>query len=138
MESDRFATSVAASVEPAAKSGSTVLQALTDMLVIIEMELRKLRHEPTELFTRAVQPVLWLLIFGQAFSKVRAFDTGGVTYQTYMTPGILSQSVMFTAIFFGLSTIWKEIWVYCKSFWPCPYPGWRWCWARLWRPEYVP
>ncbi|MDQ0286905.1 hypothetical protein J2Z49_002022 [Desulfofundulus luciae] len=77
MESDRFATSVAASVEPAAKSGSTVLQALTDMLVIVEMELRKLRHEPTELFTRAVQPVLWLLIFGQAFSKVRDLTQAG-------------------------------------------------------------
>ncbi|MQL51915.1 ABC transporter permease subunit [Desulfofundulus thermobenzoicus] len=122
MESDRFATSAAASVEPAAKSGGTVLQALTDMVVIIEMELRKLRHEPTELFTRAVQPVLWLLIFGQAFSKVRAFDTGGVTYQTYMTPGILSQSVMFTAIFFGLSTIWERDMGILQKFLAMPIP----------------
>lgn len=99
-----------------------MLQALTDMLVIIEMELRKLRHEPTELFTRAVQPVLWLLIFGQAFSKVRAFDTGGVTYQTYITPGILSQSVMFTAIFFGLSTIWERDMGILQKFLAMPIP----------------
>ena len=28
------------------------------------VELQKLRHDRTELYTRAVQPALWLLIFG--------------------------------------------------------------------------
>jgi hypothetical protein len=32
--------------------------------VITEFELRKLRHDFTELITRALQPALWLLIFG--------------------------------------------------------------------------
>jgi ABC-2 type transport system permease protein len=32
--------------------------------VIIEFELRKLRHDFTELITRALQPALWLLMFG--------------------------------------------------------------------------
>src|SRR5690349_15603519 len=32
-------------------------------LVIAELEARKLRHDPTELITRAVQPALWLLVF---------------------------------------------------------------------------
>ena len=36
--------------------------------VITEFELRKLRHDFTELITRALQPALWLLIFGQVFS----------------------------------------------------------------------
>ena len=31
------------------------------------VELQKLRHDHTELFTRMVQPALWLLIFGQTF-----------------------------------------------------------------------
>lgn len=89
-------------------SGSGLLAYLAGSLVVAEMEIRKLRHDPTELFTRAVQPVLWLLIFGQAFSRVRAIPTGGVNYQTFMAPGILAQSMMFIAIFYGLSIIWDR------------------------------
>ncbi|WP_370636973.1 ABC transporter permease [Gelria sp. Kuro-4] len=81
---------------------------LVGSLAVAEMEIRKLRHDPTELFTRAVQPALWLLIFGQAFSRIRAIPTGNVDYQTFMTPGILAQSMMFIAIFYGLSIIWDR------------------------------
>lgn len=81
---------------------------LAGTAAVAEMEFRKLRHDPTEVFTRAVQPVLWLLIFGQAFSRIRAIPTGGINYQTFMAPGILAQSMMFIAIFFGLSIIWDR------------------------------
>ena len=73
-----------------------------------EMDARKLLHDPTELITRAVQPVLWLGIFGEALSKVKAIPTGGYTYLQFIAPGILSQSVTFIAIFYGLSIIWER------------------------------
>jgi len=72
-------------------------------LVLAELEMRKLRHDPTELFTRAVQPALWLLVFGQVFTRVRAIPTGNLPYLDFMTPGILAQSVLFIAIFYGIS-----------------------------------
>jgi ABC-2 type transport system permease protein len=75
---------------------------------IIWLEARKLRHDPTELFTRAVQPALWLLIFGEVFTKVRAIPTGNVRYLDYMAPGILAQSVLFIAIFSGIAIIWER------------------------------
>ncbi len=67
-------------------------------LVIAELELRKIRHDPTELLTRAVQPALWLLVFGQVFGRARAIPTGGLPYLDFMAPGILAQSVLFIAI----------------------------------------
>ena len=76
--------------------------------VIAEFEIRKLRHDPTELITRAVQPALWLLIFGQVFSRMRAIPTGDIPYLDFMAPGILAQSVLFVAIFSGLSLIWDR------------------------------
>ena len=42
--------------------------------VIAELEARKLRHDPTELFTRAIQPALWLLVFGQVFTHTLSFS----------------------------------------------------------------
>jgi ABC-2 type transport system permease protein len=77
-------------------------------LTMAELEMRKLRHDPTELLTRAIQPALWLLIFGQAFSALRAIPTGGISYLAFMTPGILAQSVMFISIFYGLTVIWDR------------------------------
>ena len=65
-------------------------------------------RDPTEVFTRAVQPLLWLLIFGQVFARTRAIPTGPLTYLEFMAPGILAQSVLFTAIFYGIAIIWER------------------------------
>lgn len=72
------------------------------------VELQKLRSDHTELFTRMVQPVLWLLVFGQIFSRIRAIPTGDLPYLAYLTPGILAQSALFVAIFFGIQIIWER------------------------------
>lgn len=76
--------------------------------VIAELEVRKLRHDPTELVARAIQPALWLLVFGQVFSRVRAIPTGDLRYLDFMAPGILAQSVLFIAIFYGIAIIWER------------------------------
>jgi ABC-2 type transport system permease protein len=77
-------------------------------LVIAELEVRKLSHDATELVTRAVQPALWLLVFGQVFTRIRAIPTGNVRYIDYMAPGILAQSVLFVSIFYGIAIIWER------------------------------
>lgn len=77
--------------------------------IAAEMEIRKLRHDPSDLVLRSVQPVLWLLIFGQVFTRVRAIPTGGLPYLDFMAAGILAQSVLFVAIFTGgMSIIWER------------------------------
>ncbi|MCX7622573.1 MAG: ABC transporter permease [Thermomicrobium sp.] len=76
-------------------------------LVVAEVEARKLRHDPWEVVTRVVQPILWLTIFGQAVARARLI-AGQEDYLTFMAPGILAQSVMFTAIFYGLAIIWER------------------------------
>ncbi|HIK05426.1 MAG TPA: ABC transporter permease [Trichormus sp. M33_DOE_039] len=78
-------------------------------LVITELEVRKLRHDPSDLVIRAVQPALWLLIFGQVFNRTRAIPTGNLPYLEFITPGILAQSVLFVAIFTGgMTLIWER------------------------------
>jgi ABC-2 type transport system permease protein len=55
-----------------------------------------------------VQPLLWLLVFGQIFARIRAIPTGPVSYLAFLTPGILAQSALFVAIFFGIQIIWDR------------------------------
>jgi len=77
-------------------------------MTIAELEARKLHHDFTELLTRAVQPALWLLIFGEVLASVRAIPTGNLPYIDFMAPGILAQSVLFIAIFYGIAIIWER------------------------------
>jgi len=81
---------------------------LQQTAAVASAELRKLMRDPTELFSRAVQPILWLVVFGQVFSRVRGIPTGGVGYLAFLTPGILAQSVLFSAIFYGIAVIWER------------------------------
>jgi ABC-2 type transport system permease protein len=85
-----------------------LLRYLQHVFVIVEMEARKLRKDPTELLMRAVQPALWLLVFGQAFSRFRVLPSGTVSYKAFLTPGILAQSITFVSIFYGISIIWER------------------------------
>ncbi len=75
---------------------------------VSSVEVLKLWREPTEMFTRAIQPILWLAVFGQVFSHSRVIPTGNVPYLSFMTPGILAQSVLFSAIFYGIAVIWER------------------------------
>jgi ABC-2 type transport system permease protein len=73
------------------------------------VEMRKIRHDRTELYTRAIQPALWLLIYGEVFTRVRAIPTpAGIPYLAYLAPGIMAQSALFIAIFYGIQIIWER------------------------------
>ncbi len=85
--------------------GSKFLQT---MFTLAEFELRKLRHDSSEIFIRGVQPALWLLVFGTIFTGLKAIDTGVYTYLQFLTPGVLSQSVMFVAVFYGIMLVWER------------------------------
>ena len=78
------------------------------MFTIAEMEARKLRHDSTELWMRTVQPALWLLIFGEVFNAIRGLAPGGFSYIQYIAPGVLAQSVLFIAIFYGITIVWER------------------------------
>ncbi|MFJ4359243.1 ABC transporter permease [Streptomyces massasporeus] len=91
---------------PQPRAGRRLLPARVGAMCAVE--LQKLRHDRTELYTRAVQPALWLLIFGQTFTRIRAIPTGGIPYVDYLAPGIIAQSAMFIAIFYGIQIIWER------------------------------
>lgn len=90
------------------KFGGRFLIWIRQTLAIIEADVRKLRHDPFELFTRMIQPAIWLLIFGQAMAHARAIQTPSASYLDFISPGILAQSVLFIAIFYGIALIWER------------------------------
>ncbi len=75
---------------------------------IVAAEVQKLRHDPIELLTRSVQPALWLTLFGEVMAGIRGVAPGNMRYLDYLAAGILAQSALFVAIFYGIATIWER------------------------------
>ncbi|HZN70074.1 MAG TPA: ABC transporter permease [Micromonosporaceae bacterium] len=85
--------------------GRMVLSRVTTMCLV---ELQKMRRDRTELITRAVQPTLWLVIFGTTFTRLRTIPTGDVPYLDFLAPGVIAQSALFISIFYGIQVIWDR------------------------------
>jgi ABC-2 type transport system permease protein len=95
-------------LHPAAKNYWVTDKYLMQTVGVLTAELQKIKHDPIELFTRAAQPLLWLILFGEVMARVRGLSPGSLGYIDYLSAGILAQSVLFVAIFFGISAIWDR------------------------------
>jgi ABC-2 type transport system permease protein len=80
----------------------------TQVFAVADAEFRKLRHDPMELFSRTAQPVLWLVVFGKVMAQVRGLNVGSGNYIDFLAPGILAQSMLFGAIFYGIAAVWER------------------------------
>ena len=77
-------------------------------VAISQMEVQKLLHDQWDIFTRSIQPVLWLLLFGGVFGRLRVLPPEYGSYLDFVAPGILAQSVMTIAILQGIMLIWER------------------------------
>ncbi len=103
------AASPAVSAErPLALAGGPFSRVAAGTVAMAQAEMRKLRHDHIDIFTRSVQPLLWLFVFGTALGNAHAFPIGDLEYRAYLVPGVLAQAAMFIAIFFGLAVIWER------------------------------
>lgn len=83
------------------------MESTKNVFVMMEIELRRISHDKQELLTRAIQPVLYLVIFGPIMSGVRAFPIT-IPYEAFITPGILLQSTTMISVQFGIAIIFER------------------------------
>jgi ABC-2 type transport system permease protein len=93
---------------PAARAPGALSRLGAGTFAMAQAEMRKLRHDHLDIFTRSVQPLLWLFIFGTALRHNSALTVGRLDYRAYLAPGVMAQAAMFIAIFFGLAVIWER------------------------------
>lgn len=55
-----------------------------------------------------VQPLLFLFVLGVGLSSVVSTGNGSVDFTTFLFPGVLATSVLFTASFSGISMVWDR------------------------------
>jgi len=69
-------------------------------------EFKVFQRERSRIVASVVNPVLWLLIIGGGFGSVLSF--GGINYVSFLYPGILMQTALFSAVFFGVYIVWDK------------------------------
>jgi len=77
-------------------------------------EIKRFLRDRTRLVTSFVQPLLWLIIFGAAFAT-RFVLPAGLNYQQVLLPGIIGQTLLFTAMFMGINVIWDKEFGFMKE-----------------------
>jgi ABC-2 type transport system permease protein len=77
--------------------------------IVWRRELIRFRSDRLRAVTSLVQPVLFLFILGTGLSRLAGRGLpSGVDFQTFIYPGVLAMSVLFTAIFSAASIVWDR------------------------------
>jgi ABC-2 type transport system permease protein len=69
-------------------------------------EFKVFQREKSRIVSSIVQPLMWLFLFGTGIGASVNIST--VNYQDYIYPGVLTMSVLFGSVFFGLYIVWDR------------------------------
>jgi ABC-2 type transport system permease protein len=77
--------------------------------IVWRRELIRFRSDRLRAITSLVQPVLFLFVLGTGLSSLASHGLpSGIDFKTFIYPGVLSMSVLFTAIFSAASIVWDR------------------------------
>jgi len=76
--------------------------------IVWQRELIRYTSDRLRIVTTLVQPLLFLFVLGSGLQHLASAGTHGVNLKTFLYPGILCISVMFTAMFSAASIVWDR------------------------------
>ncbi|HEY6425154.1 MAG TPA: ABC transporter permease [Pseudonocardiaceae bacterium] len=76
--------------------------------VVWQRELIRFTKDRARMVSSLVQPVLFLFVLGVGLSSLVSAGNGAVDLKTFLFPGVLAISVLFTAAFSGISMVWDR------------------------------
>jgi ABC-2 type transport system permease protein len=75
--------------------------------VVWQREMIRFGRDRSRIISSLVQPVLFLFVLGTGLSSLIP-SNGDVDFRTFLFPGVLATSVLFTAAFSGISMVWDR------------------------------
>ncbi|GAA2204656.1 ABC transporter permease [Nonomuraea monospora] len=95
----------AISVRVPARSAGHDLRAVK---IVLHREMLRFVNDRTRMLSMLVQPVLWLFVMGTGLGSLVRGSIPGVDYRTFMYPGMISMTVIMTAMFSAGSIVWDR------------------------------
>lgn len=97
-----------ASLAPVQRPPSGLVSDVRAARIVCHRELLRWVKDRRRLLAGLVQPLLWLFVLGTGLSRVVSVGPDKVNFRTFLFPGVLATSVMFTAVFSGVSVVWDR------------------------------
>ena len=93
--------------------------------IVWRRELIRFRSDRLRAITSLVQPVLFLFVLGTGLSGLASRGMpAGVDFKTFIYPGVLAMSVLFTAIFSAASIVWDREFGFLREMLVAPVRRW--------------
>jgi ABC-2 type transport system permease protein len=100
--------SVPRTVTPVRLPVRSVRHDLRAVKIVWHRELIRFFQDRPRIISALVQPVLFLFVLGTGLSRLASGGTGGLNLRTFLFPGVLAMSTMFTALFSAGSIVWDR------------------------------
>ena len=90
-------------------AGGTLRNDLRATRMVWKRELIRYFRNRTRIVTSLAQPVLFLFVLGSGLSPIIKSGRGPqVDFKTFMYPGVIAMTILFTAIFSAVSIVWDR------------------------------
>ena len=107
---------------PVQLAASGPAHALRAVKVVWQREMIRFVRSKGRLISGLAQPLLLLFVLGSGLSGLTRSATGGVAFTTFLFPGIVATSTLFTAIFAGISIVWDREFGFLREMLVAPIP----------------
>jgi ABC-2 type transport system permease protein len=104
-------------------AGGRTSDDLRALWVVWKRELIRFRRNRMRIVTSLAQPVLFLFILGTGLSTIVS-TTDHFNFRTFMFPGILGMTVLFTSIFSAISIVWDREFGFLREMLVAPVHRW--------------
>ena len=105
------------------EAGGSLASDLRGLRVVWRRELIRFSRDRTRMITSLIQPVLFLFILGTGLSSI-ARSTAGISFKTFMFPGIIGMTVLFTSVFSAMSIVWDREFGFLREMLVAPVKRW--------------
>lgn len=86
----------------------SVTHDLRAVKVVLHREMLRFLNDRTRMVSMLLQPVLWLFVMGTGLGTLVQGAIPGVDFRTFMYPGMISMTVIMTAMFSAGSIVWDR------------------------------
>lgn len=108
---------------PVRIAGNGLADDLRAILVVWKRELIRFLRNRLRILTSLAQPVLFLYILGTGLSPLIS-QTSHFNFRTFMFPGVLGMTILFTSIFSAMSIVWDREFGFLREMMVAPVHRW--------------
>ena len=81
------------------------MRVFADTWFMVGRQIRNLIRQPIWIVMMLIQPMIWLILYGQLFSRVPSLRGGAGSYVEFLAPGVIVMNAFFGATWSGMGMI---------------------------------